>query len=768
LETNTSGRLEGVKINLKQAQRNHKDLLKIMEQEYGMAVDEVIGEFSQISNFIERSWKDLGESAAYTAIDKDMIATLEASTWDQFKAFGDDATNQIADAMYAQVVSGGRFSDLTTAVEGVLTGHVDARGRPMTAYTKQFSNDAVMNFHNEVNTKKGEDLGMNQFLYVGDIMGKTRHFCRIRAMKTYTRNQIDSWTHDWQGKAGPAFEYRGGYNCRHHWRPIRKEWLEDEFGETTDDELFAQANQADYLTIDKTVKERDALMAKHDASQAKSKKLKEERKTASAARKKEINKLLKPLKDERRELKEQIVALKGNLGKQGKKLKSDIKQGLKPKPLTKKQLAKEPVKVKNQDLERIGINSITDSGSQSYRHFQEEIVTPLRVEQQRIADFGNGILREGFEKNPMLINTYNDIDLFEILHKDGVLGSHNIHHVGGRIEIAITEGDLTAKGLDTIRRGGYQVGSEGMSIYRHEVGHHIHKVILEDSRWFRLWDDIYFNEGDDFWRGISQYAATNSKEGFAEAFTMYAHPQYKRGWLPLKVERYFDDLFGMKKTPANIPAPTLQTGPRKYANRTKKYGELKWKKWHATLDTAEIESLAAYKADMDAYMVVNSELRRGASLRTIRNIEPEYAEMIQDMDKALSRGVVPHDSYVWRGMGGTRRKQMEKTIGKVVTDKAYASTSFNPNVAFNFADEALDYVDTNTPMVARISVPRGTRGGYMGYRDIDIDQFSEAELLLDRNQKFKVLSIEKRKVPRSLTRHVSFEEYWHVEMEAIP
>ncbi len=224
LETK-DGKLLGTKINLKQAQANHKQLIKIMASEYGVALDSVMANFDEITKFIGRSWKGLGESVKFTGLDTDIIDVLKGQTYDQFEAFGSQAINRISEQMYRSVTAGAKMSELLTTVRGVLQGHKDVRGRPMTMYARQFANDSVMNFHNAVNLKKAEDLDINHYLYVGDIIRTTRPFCATRAGQVYTRAQIDSWVHDWQGKAGPAFEYRGGYNCRHHWRPIRPEWL---------------------------------------------------------------------------------------------------------------------------------------------------------------------------------------------------------------------------------------------------------------------------------------------------------------------------------------------------------------------------------------------------------------------------------------------------------------------------------------------------------------------------------------------------------------
>ena len=231
LQTTLGGRLVGPKVNLKQTQQLHKKLVREFESQFNIEVDSILGDFSEISNQIENSYKSLGEAAKFTNVDKVMMDTLRGQTYKQYVQFGEMARDDIANAMYTHVLGGGKFSTLLNTVTGVLTGHKDARGRPMTQYAKQFANDSVMNYHNQVNVSKGEALGLKHFLYYGDIISTSRDFCIKRVGKVYTKRQIGVWDKmSWAGKAGPAFENRGGYNCRHHWRPVRKEWMLDDLG----------------------------------------------------------------------------------------------------------------------------------------------------------------------------------------------------------------------------------------------------------------------------------------------------------------------------------------------------------------------------------------------------------------------------------------------------------------------------------------------------------------------------------------------------------
>ena len=82
-----------------------------------------------------------------------------------------------------------------------------------------------MQFDASVVTNVGKESGADAWKYYGSNINDTRDWCRRHSGKTYTEEEIrELWTQDWVGKAaGDPFIVRGGYNCRHHWRPVFKE-----------------------------------------------------------------------------------------------------------------------------------------------------------------------------------------------------------------------------------------------------------------------------------------------------------------------------------------------------------------------------------------------------------------------------------------------------------------------------------------------------------------------------------------------------------------
>lgn len=72
-----------------------------------------------------------------------------------------------------------------------------------------------------------QDLGLENFTYIGGVIGTSRDFCIQRDGGTYTREEVESWAdEDWEGKidgtdSETIFSYCGGYNCRHELIPVR-------------------------------------------------------------------------------------------------------------------------------------------------------------------------------------------------------------------------------------------------------------------------------------------------------------------------------------------------------------------------------------------------------------------------------------------------------------------------------------------------------------------------------------------------------------------
>lgn len=225
-----NGRVEGLSANLTNLQTIQKKIERIFGLQFNPDMRKITDDFKTAKNQIKSNFKIVDEAVKFTSIDNEIIQTLADGSYQEYLGLSGAAKNQVTQAMYNHVIAGDSFSDLVNTINGALVGTAakSVTGRPLAQYARLYARDQIMNFHNDVMLKKASDIEMDHFLYFGTIMGGTRKFCRRRVGNVYTKKEIDSWKYKWQGKSGPAFTHRGGYNCRHHWQPVRKEWLSDQ------------------------------------------------------------------------------------------------------------------------------------------------------------------------------------------------------------------------------------------------------------------------------------------------------------------------------------------------------------------------------------------------------------------------------------------------------------------------------------------------------------------------------------------------------------
>jgi hypothetical protein len=81
---------------------------------------------------------------------------------------------------------------------------------------------------------------------------------------------------------------------------------------------------------------------------------------------------------------------------------------------------------------------------------------------------------------------------------------------------------------------------------RHETGHRVYDAMTPRDR--KAWGKLFKDRSD--WASVSDYAATNYDEAFAESVTAYTHPNYKGG-LPKPVERFLARVLGKNRPVAN-------------------------------------------------------------------------------------------------------------------------------------------------------------------------------------------------------------------------
>jgi hypothetical protein len=104
----------------------------------------------------------------------------------------------------------------------------DRTGNNMRRYARQMVVDSMMQFDASINVVAGREIGADKWRYYGTVVEDSRPFCVKHLDQVWTEEEIrDTWAEtSWQGKAdGDPFIVRGGYNCRHHFRPVFEEEL---------------------------------------------------------------------------------------------------------------------------------------------------------------------------------------------------------------------------------------------------------------------------------------------------------------------------------------------------------------------------------------------------------------------------------------------------------------------------------------------------------------------------------------------------------------
>lgn len=228
LSTDKTGKILGLRTNLKQSQKIHTKILQLYDSEFNDTARKLIGDFDDVLGVVKKGYKDLGESVRFTSVDRTAMNVLRDGIYGDYIQISDASRQKVIQAMYDQILGGGDMAGLVYQIESALAGSTlpVATGRPLISLARLYARDMTMNFHQEVQLYKAEEAGLTEFLYIGDIIASTREFCRRRVGRVYTKQQIEGWTFKWAGKSGPALTHRGGYNCRHHWQPVKKEWLE--------------------------------------------------------------------------------------------------------------------------------------------------------------------------------------------------------------------------------------------------------------------------------------------------------------------------------------------------------------------------------------------------------------------------------------------------------------------------------------------------------------------------------------------------------------
>jgi len=201
-----------------------KDLKQYMEQ-YRIDTDTLVRDYDQIVNSFMEEFGQLNIPDKFKSLTEVDLLTINQLKFQSFSGFEEIANRyltEISANVYQNAIAGKPFNEMVKDIRGLITGDVDRRGRSMSTYASQIAHDSVMQFDGQFTVFKAKEAGLDKYKYTGTLVRDSRPHCRTHVGRTYTEEQIRAiWQGSWAGKSeGDPFIVRGGYRCRHTWIPI--------------------------------------------------------------------------------------------------------------------------------------------------------------------------------------------------------------------------------------------------------------------------------------------------------------------------------------------------------------------------------------------------------------------------------------------------------------------------------------------------------------------------------------------------------------------
>jgi hypothetical protein len=249
---------DGELFDLEWAISARPELRKLIDDIYLAEVQASIAQYKNVSASALSMLKTYGD---FTNVDASVINQLQRLSFQGFEAIAAEYLDVLATEIYQSTLTGRAFSEsvknLRQSINGIYIGSDsleakklvdiaangtkaqqaaaveklqtlygrDRTGRNLRRYSVQMMQDSLMQFDASINTAIGKESGAEKWKYYGSLVRDSREFCEKRAGKVFTNEEIaQQWSGSWAGKApGDPFIVRGGYNCRHHWRPVFEE-----------------------------------------------------------------------------------------------------------------------------------------------------------------------------------------------------------------------------------------------------------------------------------------------------------------------------------------------------------------------------------------------------------------------------------------------------------------------------------------------------------------------------------------------------------------
>ena len=240
--------------------RARNDLRQMIEETYLAEVQSIVEEYPQIEASTMAMLKKFDN---FVGVEREMIVGLQTLSFRGFEAIASQQLETLAEQMYQYTLIGGSRADMVEKLRQQINGvymasdkdeiqrlveiaqtssnkkeveaaveklhkeyAADRTGTNMRRYATQMTQDSIMQFHQSISKRVGDELGVTRWRYSGSIKLNSRDFC-IETIngengRIYTTEELKRrWQGSWGGKSGSdPWLNRGGYNCTHVLDPV--------------------------------------------------------------------------------------------------------------------------------------------------------------------------------------------------------------------------------------------------------------------------------------------------------------------------------------------------------------------------------------------------------------------------------------------------------------------------------------------------------------------------------------------------------------------
>lgn len=237
LELNQNGTIKTNTANLKLLRSIRGDLNAIIvNPAYRKKLEDYLKAFGDLKTINDRYFQTL--AAAFVPnkfLYKEILnSSIEITKNSLLEAgISENVIKPINDILTQNITSGALVTDLEDIVRTYVKGDAKRLGR-LQRYTTQITRDALNQYSANYTQAISSDLGLKWFYYSGGIKQNTRSYCKSRAGKYFSLEQIQDVPEEWPGRipgtnSSNILTYRGGYNCLHQFYPVLEDAVPEEF-----------------------------------------------------------------------------------------------------------------------------------------------------------------------------------------------------------------------------------------------------------------------------------------------------------------------------------------------------------------------------------------------------------------------------------------------------------------------------------------------------------------------------------------------------------